>query len=68
MAAQQEWIDDVRRWCFDGDRADPPLRAAALTADAADTRAAPAVLRPESSQAMAALRAVATPEPNLPGA
>lgn len=65
MAAQQEWIDDVRRWCFDGDRADLPPRAAALTADAADTLAA---LRPESLQAMAAPRAVATPERNLPGA
>ena len=68
MAAQQEWIDDVRRWCFDGGRANPPLRAAAPTADAADTHAALAVPRPESSHAMAAPRAVATPEPILPGA
>ena len=65
MAAQQEWIDDVRRWCFDGGRTDPPLHAAAPTASAADTRAA---LRPESPQVMATARAFATPEPNLPGA
>ena len=68
MAAQQEWLDDVRRWCFDGDCADPQLRAAAPTADAADTRAALAALRLESLHAMAAPRAAATPAPDLPGA
>ena len=61
MAAQQEWIDDVRRWCFDGGRADPPLRAAAPTADAAATRAALAALRPESSQPVVGPRVVAKP-------
>ena len=68
MVAQQEWIDDVRRWCFDGGRADPPLRATALTVDAADSRAVLATLWSESSQVIAAPCAVVTPEPNLPGA
>ena len=68
MARQEEWIDDVRRWCFDSGRADPPLHATVLAADAADTRGALATLWPESLQAIAAPSAVATPAPNLPGA
>ena len=49
MAAQQEWIDDVRRWCFDGSRADSPLLASTL--DAVDSRALLVALpRPEFSR------------------
>ena len=67
MAAQQEWIDDVRRWCFDGGRADPPLSAS--TFDAVDSCAVLATPpRPESSQVVAAARTVVTPKSTMPGA
>ena len=68
MAAQQEWIDDVRRWCFDGGRADPPLCVATSTDDAADERPALAAPRLVSLQAMAVSHALATLQPSLPGA
>ena len=59
MAAQQEWIDDVRRWCFDGGRTDSPLLGSAL--DAVDGGAFLVTLpRPEFSQAIAATRMVVT--------
>ena len=67
MAAQQEWIDDVRRWCFDGGRADLPLPASAL--DAVDGGAPLATLpRSEFSHAVAATRTVATQKSKMPGA
>ena len=57
MTVQQEWIDDVRRWCFEGGRADSPLLASAL--DAVDSDALLATL-PQFSQAAAATRTVVT--------
>ena len=67
MAAQQEWIDDVRRWCFDGGRADLPLLASTL--DAPDGGALLVTLpRPEFFQAVAATRTVVTQKSNMSGA
>ena len=58
MAGQEEWIDDVRRWCFDGGRAAAAVGCdIALAADRADTGAALVALRPGPSQV------VATPSP-----
>ena len=64
MTAQQEWIDDVRRWCFDGGRADSPLLASTL--DAANDGALLVTLpRPEFSQGVPATRTVVA---QMPGA
>ena len=58
MAGQEEWIDDVRRWCFDGGRAAAAVDCdAALAGDIADTGAALVALPPGLSQV------VATPSP-----
>ena len=65
MAAQQEWIDDVRRWCFEGDRADLPLLESTL--DAIDNGAFLATPpRPDFSQAVAGTRTVATQKSKMP--
>ena len=67
MAAQQEWIDDVRRWCFEGGRADSPLLTSAL--DAVDSGALLVTLpRPEFSQAVPATRTVVAQRSKMPGA
>ena len=58
MASQEEWLDDVRRWCFDGGRAAAAAGCdAALADDEADTGAAVVALRPGPSWV------VATPSP-----
>ena len=67
MVAQQEWIDDVRRWCFDGGRAGLPLLASAL--DTADNGALLVTLsQPEFSQTVAATRTVVTQRSKMSGA
>ena len=56
MAGQEEWIDDVRRWCFDGGRAAAVVGCdAAPAADTADTRIALVALPPGPSQVVATL-------------
>ena len=56
MAAQQEWLDDVRRWCFDGGRATAAAgRDVALAGDRADTGAAFVALPPGLSEVVATL-------------
>ena len=54
MVSQEEWLDDVRRWCFDSSRATAAAGCdAALEGDRADTDAALVALPPGFSQVVA---------------